>query len=212
MKVKISKRMEIIMSNKKKNTGNKNTLLLVTAAVVAVLAVIVVVVNPGAKKVKDTSKQAVTEADNNNDKETESTTGNTSEIADATGFSVNEDGDVVIQIADITDQASFYEYDADGTAVGLFAVKASDGTIRTALNTCQVCNGSPYAYFEQDADKVQCQNCGNMFSLDMIEQERGGCNPVPISDGDKTADDKEIIIPANYLNENAQYFTNWKKF
>lgn len=200
------------MSNKKKNTGNKNSLLLVTAAVVAVLAVVVVVVNPGAKKVKDTTKQAVTEAVNDNDKETESTVLDTSESAEVTGFSVNEDGDVVIQIADITDQASFYEYDVDGTAVGLFAVKASDGTIRTALNTCQVCNGSPYAYFEQSEDKVQCQNCGNMFNLDMIEQERGGCNPVPISDGEKTADDKEIIIPASYLNENAQYFTNWKKF
>jgi uncharacterized membrane protein len=204
--------MEIIMSNKKKNTGNKNALLLVTAAVVAVLAVVVVVVNPGAKKVKDTTKQTVTEAVNDNDKETESTVLVTSESAEVTGFSVNEDGDVVIQIADITDKASFYEYDVDGTPVGLFAVKASDGTIRTALNTCQVCNGSPYAYFEQSEDKVQCQNCGNMFNLDMIEQERGGCNPVPISDGDKTADDKEIIIPASYLNENAQYFTNWKKF
>ncbi|BCJ95578.1 hypothetical protein acsn021_31470 [Anaerocolumna cellulosilytica] len=198
------------MSNNKKNTGNKNTLLLVTAAVVAVLAVVVVFLNPGVQK--DTTKLVATKADDNNNKETESTTENTSEIADARGFSVNEDGDVVIQIADITDQASFYEYDADGTAVGLFAVKASDGTIRTALNTCQVCNGSPYAYFEQNADKVQCQNCGNMFNLDMIEQERGGCNPVPISDGEKIAEDNEIIIPASYLNENAQYFKNWKKF
>lgn len=200
------------MSKNKKNTGNKNNLLLITAGVVAVLTVVVVFVNPGVKKTKDTTKQIVTEANNSNSNETKSTPENTSGNTASTAFSVNEEGDVIIQIADISDQAAFYEYEVDGTPVGLFAVKASDGTIRTALNTCQVCNGSPYAYFEQKDDKVQCQNCGNMFSLDMIEQERGGCNPVPIAEEDKTADDKEIIIPASYLKDNTQYFKNWKKF
>ncbi len=125
---------------------------------------------------------------------------------------LNEDGDVVINIADITENAVFYEYDSNGTTIGLFAVKASDGTIRTALNTCQVCNGSPYAFFEQQGDSFQCQNCKNIFSLDMIEQERGGCNPVPITADDKTVSDTEIIIPAKFLDENAERFTNWKNF
>lgn len=124
----------------------------------------------------------------------------------------NEDGDVVFQISDITEEATFYETDVNGTTVGLFAVKASDGTIRTALNTCQVCNGSPYAYFEQQDDKFQCQNCGNIFPLDMIAQERGGCNPVPITEEERTESDTEIIIPAELLEENAARFKEWKKF
>lgn len=125
---------------------------------------------------------------------------------------LNENGDIVIDVADITEKAAFYEYDANGTTMGLFAVKASDGTIRTALNTCQVCNGSPYAYFEQQGDSFQCQNCGNVFSLDMIEQVRGGCNPVPITTDDKTVSDTEIVIPAKFFEDNAERFTNWKKF
>ncbi len=125
---------------------------------------------------------------------------------------LNENGDVVINIADITENATFYEYDSNGTTIGLFAVKASDGTIRTALNTCQVCNGSPKAFFEQQGDSFQCQNCGNLFSLDMIEQERGGCNPVPITADEKTVSDTEIVIPAKIFEDNADRFTNWKKF
>ncbi len=125
---------------------------------------------------------------------------------------LNEDGDIVIKIADITEKAAFYEYDANGTTMGLFAVKAGDGTIRTALNTCQVCNGSPYAYFEQQDDSFQCQNCNNLFSLDKIEQERGGCNPVPITADEKTVNDTEIIIPAEFMEENAERFENWKNF
>lgn len=124
---------------------------------------------------------------------------------------LNDKGDVVIQLSDITENAKFYKYDANGTTIGLFAVKASDGTIRTAFDTCQVCNGSPKAYFEQKGDTFQCQNCGNVYSLNMIEQERGGCNPVPIMKNEKTVTDAEIIIPAKLLKDNAGKFENWKK-
>ena len=54
--------------------------------------------------------------------------------------------DLVIQAEEIGTAASYFDYDAEGTTVQVFAVRASDGTVRLALNTCQVCNGSPYAY------------------------------------------------------------------
>ena len=57
--------------------------------------------------------------------------------------------DLVIRTEEIGAEASYFDYDADGTTVQVYAVRASDGTVRLALNTCQVCNGSPYAYFEQ---------------------------------------------------------------
>ncbi len=189
------------MANKKPTPKKKNQKvnpLMVAALAVAVLAVTIVFL---------TSKNNPA-ANPGNDSPT-STAASGSAAKEA---ALNEKGDVVINIADITDEATFYEYDADGTTMGIFAVKASDGTIRTALNTCQVCNGSPYAFFEQQGDSFQCQNCGNLFSKDMIEQERGGCNPVPITEEEKTESDTQIVIPSKYLEENKDIFANWKKF
>lgn len=125
---------------------------------------------------------------------------------------LNEKGDLVINPGDITEEATFFQINHKGTDMAVIAVKADDGTIRTAFDTCQICNGSPYAYFEQSGDKFQCQNCGNVYSRDMLEKERGGCNPVPIMAEEKTVTDREIIIPAEVLEANAERFENWKKF
>jgi uncharacterized membrane protein len=76
----------------------------------------------------------------------------------------------------------------------VFAVKAGDGTVCTAFNTCQVCNGSPKAYFKQTGTSVQCQNCGNKFPMSRVGIESGGCNPVPILDGEKTVMGETITI------------------
>lgn len=120
--------------------------------------------------------------------------------------------DIVIQVEDIGTEASYFDYDADGTTVQVFAVQASDGTVRLALNTCQVCNGSPYAYFEQEGDYFICQNCGNRFASTEIGIANGGCRPVPITEDIYTQQDGTIIIPESYLKENAPLFKNWKKF
>jgi len=58
-------------------------------------------------------------------------------------------GDLVISKSEVTEKAKFYPYNADGTRMEILAVRAGDGSIRTAFNTCQVCNGSPRAYFKQ---------------------------------------------------------------
>lgn len=124
---------------------------------------------------------------------------------------LNEAGDLVINTEDVGEGATFFQLTVKGNDMAVLAVKAEDGTIRTAFDTCQICNGSPYAYFEQKGDKFQCQNCGNVYSRDMIEKERGGCNPVPIMAEEKTEADNEIIIPAKVLEDNAGRFKNWKK-
>ncbi|NLZ80696.1 MAG: DUF2318 domain-containing protein [Clostridiales bacterium] len=125
---------------------------------------------------------------------------------------LNEDGDVVIQVEDISDTASFYSYDANGTTVGLLAVKASDGTIRTAFDTCEECSGNQRAFFEQEGTLLQCKNCGNVYDVDKVGTERGGCSPIPIMADEKTETDSEIIIPADLIEENADMFKNWKRF
>ncbi|MCC8356933.1 MAG: DUF2318 domain-containing protein [Oscillospiraceae bacterium] len=130
---------------------------------------------------------------------------------DSTVASVSE-GDLLIQTENIGTEASYFDYDVDGVTVEVLAVLASDGTIRLALNTCQVCNGSPYAYFVQEGDDFICQNCMNRFSSTDVGVVSGGCNPVPITAEDYTEEDGVIAVPASFLEENASRFVNWKQF
>lgn len=122
----------------------------------------------------------------------------------------DENGDMVIQTSDITEIASFYGYDELDTYIEVLAVKASDGTIRTAFNTCQVCYSSGRGYYVQQGDYLICQNCGNRFKLDDVEVTRGGCNPVPILDDMKEVTDTTITIPKDLFAEAEVIFANWR--
>ncbi len=124
--------------------------------------------------------------------------------------STNENGDLVISNADITETATFYAYKELDEEMEVLAVKASDGTIRTAFNTCQVCYSSGRGYYVQEGNVLVCQNCGNRFGMDEVEVTRGGCNPVPISREQKQVTDDSIIIPKSFMEEAQIIFENWK--
>ncbi len=117
---------------------------------------------------------------------------------------------VTITKSDITEKAAFFPFEAEGTYMEVIAIRASDGTVRTALNTCQVCTGSGRGYYVQEGDVLICQNCGNRFTVDQVEVVKGGCNPVPIFDEDKTEDEETITISDEYLLRNKALFNNWK--
>lgn len=119
---------------------------------------------------------------------------------------------IEIRADEINSRASYFDYDAYGTTVELFAVRAFDGSIRLALNTCQVCNGSPYAYFVQEGDDFVCQNCMNRFASIDVGLVSGGCNPVPVTQDVYTEQDGFITLPSSFLNQNAYRFENWKQF
>jgi len=121
------------------------------------------------------------------------------------------DGDLVIDKNEITEEAKFYPVEIDGVKMEVLAVKASDNTIRTAYNTCQVCFNSGRGYFIQQGDELVCQNCGNRFALDEIEVVRGGCNPVPITGGDKAESETTITISIDVLAEAKDLFAKWKR-
>ena len=183
--------------NKKKTTKKKNKsniILPVAAAAVIVIAAATVIVpkltNSGGDNKQSAQDTAQTQTD---------------AVQIYTG-------DIVIDEASVSETASFYDYDANGVTVEAFAVKASDGTVRVALNTCQVCNGSPYAYFVQQGDNFICQNCKNAFTRDSIGIAHGGCNPAPLTQSDYQTEDGKIIIPSSLLDGYAADFTNWKKF
>lgn len=56
-----------------------------------------------------------------------------------------------------------------GVTIGLLEVKDSFFNVKVVINTCQSCDSSPYAYFVQVGNKIQCQNCGNMFAIDKLD-------------------------------------------
>lgn len=118
--------------------------------------------------------------------------------------------DIVITKSEISDQAKFIPYRAGDVDMEVIAVKASDGTIRTAFNTCQVCFDSGRGYYKQEGDELVCQNCGNRFQIDKVEKQKNGCNPVPILDENKKDDGTSITISADFLEKGKELFSNWK--
>ena len=123
-------------------------------------------------------------------------------------LTVNQD--LVIQIADITENALFYPVDVGGTRLEVLAVRTPDGRIRTAYNTCQVCFASGRGYYVQVGSVLVCQNCNMQYTMIQVETEAGGCNPVPIFPWSKIQTDSTITIPRAYLIEARTLFESWR--
>lgn len=123
---------------------------------------------------------------------------------------VSGDG-LKIAKAEVTETAKFYPYKVDNVNMEVFAVKASDGSIRTALNTCQVCYGSGRGYYKQEGNTLICQNCGNVFDVDQIEKVKNGCNPVPVGEENKKDDGSNIVISDTFMEGYKDLFLNWKQ-
>lgn len=128
-------------------------------------------------------------------------------LGDDTSY-LSSDGDLMILKSEVTEKAKFYPYTIDGVNIEVLAVKAKDGSVRTAFNTCQVCFDSGRGYYVQEGDEVVCQNCENRFKIEQIEIIKGGCNPVPIMSENKTDDGTNITVPKDYLVENSYLFLN----
>lgn len=120
---------------------------------------------------------------------------------------LDSDGNIVIDTVNITEDASFINYEVDGVTIQFIVVRATDGTVRVAFNTCQVCNPSPNAYFIQDGKYFICQNCGNRFHIDELGIAKGGCNPTPVDEKIERSD--KIIIDKDYVESYKTRFENW---
>jgi len=122
-----------------------------------------------------------------------------------------QDKDLVIQTREVTGDAAFYPVDVEGTRLEVIAVRAPDGTIRTAFNTCQVCYASGRGFYKQQGSVLVCQNCGNRFRMSQVERRAGGCNPVPIFPQNKRVTEDAITIPLEFLKKAKAIFANWKR-
>lgn len=118
---------------------------------------------------------------------------------------------LIIETTDVTETAKFYPVKVNGTSMEVLAVKAPDGTIRTAFNTCEVCYDSGRGYYKQEGDVLVCQNCGNRFSTNQVEVQSRGCNPWPIFKENKIVTDNSITISYDFLLESTKVFQNWKR-
>ena len=115
-----------------------------------------------------------------------------------------------IAIDSLSAEPLFVDWEQDGTPMQLIALRDDDGEVRLAYNTCQVCMGSPYAYFEYKGGMLICQNCGSGFALEAVGSVSGGCNPLPVSGSQASGD--QVTIPEEELAAVAGAFKNWKVF
>ena len=146
-----------------------------------------------------------------NGKEIDLKTNVVNTVNTANTASTSNISNIVIPKSEVTEIAKFYPVVVDGTKMEVLAAKAPDGTIRTAMNTCQVCYNSGRGYYKQEGNELVCQNCKNRFKISQVEKIKGGCNPVPILDENKTDDGTNITISGSYLEQNKDLFANWKK-
>lgn len=123
---------------------------------------------------------------------------------------ITEGESLVIPVSEITGTAVFYPIVVDGTEMEVLAIRASDGSVRTAFNTCQMCYVSGAGYYVQEGNYLICQNCGSRFTADQVEHLTGGCNPWPISADDKTVTEEFIEISYDFLKSSVSIFSNWK--
>ncbi len=113
-------------------------------------------------------------------------------------------GTITLPVAKLADgKARFYKYEYGGKQIAFFAVKAPDGSIRTAFDACDVCYRSQKGY-EQQGDKMNCNNCNQKFAINRLgPSASGGCNPgyLPHQQNGGT-----ISIKAGDLKDGAKYF------
>lgn len=190
-------------ANKPNNKIRKKALILSSFMAVAAVVILSTLILSGANNIKGDNGSSLNETSLNNVASEVNETVSETEV-------ISNDLGITIAKSEVTEEATFYPYQAGDTYMEVIAIRASDGTVRTALNTCQVCNGSGRGYYVQDGDVLVCQNCGNPFTVDQIEVVKGGCNPIPIFDGDKTQDAETISIPDEFMTNNKALFLNWK--
>jgi uncharacterized membrane protein len=113
-------------------------------------------------------------------------------------------GVVTLPVAKLSDgKARFYKFEDGGKEIAFFAVKAPDGSIRTAFDACDACYKSKKGY-EQQGDKMNCNNCNQKFATNRLgPNASGGCNPGYLPHQQVGAN---ITIKAGDLKDGARYF------
>jgi hypothetical protein len=114
-----------------------------------------------------------------------------------------ENGDVKVQLSALTGSAaSYFVYNANGKDIKFFMLRASDGTVRIALDSCTSCYHAKLGY-RQNGEAMICNNCGMSFKSTDVGRITGGCSPIPLKN---SQDGKTLVVKAKDLEEGAKYF------
>ena len=114
-----------------------------------------------------------------------------------------QDGKIDFASADFNDgKAKFYRFQGQSGPIDFFVVKSSDGVIRSAFDTCDVCYKALKGY-RQEGHEMVCNNCDQRFPTDKINIVKGGCNPAPLQ---RQEAGEKVVIAATDIERGAWYF------
>lgn len=124
------------------------------------------------------------------------------ESAKAAGV-VETAGEVSIPLKALdSGKAIFLKADIAGKEIHYFALKSSDGVYRAAYDACDVCFRTNRGY-RQEGDLMVCNNCGQKFPSDKVNEIKGGCNPSPLA---RTVDGEHLVIQKTDIAAGGPYF------
>lgn len=99
-------------------------------------------------------------------------------------------------------EARHYQFRDGKTLIRFFVVRDKQGTLRAALDACEVCWREDKGYKLHNGGML-CVNCGQVFALNRIGLVRGGCNPHPVV---FAVEANKVRIAASELVAGAGYF------
>lgn len=111
---------------------------------------------------------------------------------------------IKISLADLDGgKAQFLNHQlASKTQVRFFALKSPDGKYRAAMDACDTCFHAKKGY-RQEGNAMICNNCGMNFPNNLINEVKGGCNPVGVA---CTVEGNELVIKTSELESRGNYF------
>lgn len=112
-------------------------------------------------------------------------------------------GVVRIDLNSVNDgQAHYFKFAGQNGEIRFFVVKSIDGKLRAAFDACDVCFREKKGYL-QNGDYMVCNNCGQKFRTDLVNEIKGGCNPAPlqrrIEEGQVVINERDILNGVSYF-------------
>ncbi|MFR5794348.1 MAG: hypothetical protein ACLUI3_01395 [Christensenellales bacterium] len=104
----------------------------------------------------------------------------------------NTVGDMTIALDTLGETPAFADGTIDGQPMQVIAVRDSDGTVRLSYNTCQVCQGSPWAYSSCKTASLSARTAATLFPF---RYRQGGYGCMPLMVPAYTLTDTSVVIP-----------------
>lgn len=119
---------------------------------------------------------------------------------------LDSNGGIIINEEDITEVPTYIVYRTKGIAIGLIAIRNSEGKVLVVINKCNSCEDAPNSYYILKDKKFQCKLCSNKIAIDDLDKD-GDCYPIKVEE--RKDEDGQIIIGTKQLKDLKDRFKNW---